>query len=452
MILICDDDATIRSSLSLVLKRAGYEVASAENPHEALGFVRGQCPELILMDMNYSKTTTGEEGLELLRKTRVFCPDVPVILITAWGSIGLAVRGIRAGAFDFVTKPWNNLALLNTIRTAIQVNEESKEQARPAESTAKTVFRRERIIGRSPLLTQVLDTASRIARTTAPVLINREIGTGHEQIAEAIHQNSKRSKSPFVKVNLGGISQSLFESEMFGHKKGAFTDAFYDRTGRFETADKGSIFLDEIGELDMVSQVKLLRVLQDQTFEPLGDSRQKQVDTRIISATNRNLQEMVRDGSFREDLFYRINLITIRMPALRERPDDIPLLVDHFVGLQRELNGIRAVEVSAEAIDYLQKLPYPGNIRELKNLVDRTILVSDKNVLTDRDFKAQYSEISSATAAFDSVHSLEEIEKNMIRKAAEQFGNNHTKIATALGLSRQALYRRLEKYGIRLPE
>ena len=219
-----------------------------------------------------------------------------------------------------------------------------------------------------------------------------------------------------------------------------------------ETADKGSIFLDEIGELDMVSQVKLLRVLQDQTFEPLGDSRQKQVDTRIISATNRNLQEMVRDGSFREDLFYRINLITIRMPALRERPDDIPLLVDHFVGLQRELNGIRAVEVSAEAIDYLQKLPYPGNIRELKNLVDRTILVSDKNVLTDRDFKAQYSEISSATAAFDSVHSLEEIEKNMIRKAAEQFGNNHTKIATALGLSRQALYRRLEKYGIRLPE
>lgn len=366
MILICDDDATIRSSLSLVLKRAGYEVASAENPHEALGFVRGQCPELILMDMNYSKTTTGEEGLELLRKTRVFCPDVPVILITAWGSIGLAVRGIRAGAFDFVTKPWNNLALLNTIRTAIQVNEESKEQARPAESTAKTVFRRERIIGRSPLLTQVLDTASRIARTTAPVLITGESGTGKELIAEAIHQNSKRSKSPFVKVNLGGISQSLFESEMFGHKKGAFTDAFYDRTGRFETADKGSIFLDEIGELDMVSQVKLLRVLQDQTFEPLGDSRQKQVDTRIISATNRNLQEMVRDGSFREDLFYRINLITIRMPALRERPDDIPLLVDHFVGLQRELNGIRAVEVSAEAIDYLQKLPYPGNIRELK--------------------------------------------------------------------------------------
>ena len=231
MILICDDDATIRSSLSLVLKRAGYEVASAENPHEALGFVRGQCPELILMDMNYSKTTTGEEGLELLRKTRVFCPDVPVILITAWGSIGLAVRGIRAGAFDFVTKPWNNLALLNTIRTAIQVNEESKEQARPAESTAKTVFRRERIIGRSPLLTQVLDTASRIARTTAPVLITGESGTGKELIAEAIHQNSKRSKSPFVKVNLGGISQSLFESEMFGHKKGAFTDAFYDRTG-----------------------------------------------------------------------------------------------------------------------------------------------------------------------------------------------------------------------------
>lgn len=452
MILICDDDTTVRTSLTLVLKRAGYEVATAANQQEAIDFVRHTCPQLILMDMNYSNTTTGEEGLELLAKVQVFCPAVPVILITAWGSINLAVQGIRAGAFDFITKPWNNLALLKTIETAIQLRDSEEKNPDPKNGKTERTDRFDKIIGRSPLLQQVLNTISRISQTNAPVLITGESGTGKELIAEAIHENSGRQGKPFIKVNLGGISQSLFESEMFGHKQGAFTDARHDRTGRFELADKGTIFLDEIGELDLVCQVKLLRVLQDQTFEPLGESKPRQVDTRIICATNKNLPEMVAQGTFREDLFYRINLITIRMPALRERPDDIPLLVDHFVGLQRELNGIRAVEVSAEAIDYLQKLPYPGNIRELKNLVDRTILVSDKNVLTDRDFKAQYSEISSATAAFDSVHSLEEIEKNMIRKAAEQFGNNHTKIATALGLSRQALYRRLEKYGIRLPE
>ena len=452
MILICDDDTTICSSLKLVLRRAGYEAAAVGSPQEAVDFVRGQCPQLVLMDMNYSKTTSGEEGLELLRKVKILCPSTQVILITAWGSIGLAVRGIRAGAFDFVTKPWNNLALLNTIRTALQVNRDSDQESKPGKTTDRKPFLRDRIVGKSPLLMQVFDTAARIAQTTAPVLITGESGTGKELIAEAIHLNSRRRAEPFVKVNLGGISQSLFESEMFGHRKGAFTDAHYDRVGRFETADRGSIFLDEIGELDMVSQVKLLRVLQDQTFEPLGDSRSRQADTRIISATNRNLPEMVKEGSFREDLFYRINLITIRMPALRERIDDIPLLVVHFADLLRKQNGLDEIEISAEAIAFLQKLPYPGNIRELKNLVDRTILVSGKSVLSDEDFKAQYVEIPAPSSPQSPVRSLDEIERNMIRRAAELYGNNHSKIATALGLSRQALYRRLEKYGIRLPE
>lgn len=452
MILICDDDTTICSSLKLVLRRAGYEAAAVGSPQEAVDFVRGQCPQLVLMDMNYSKTTSGEEGLELLRKVKILCPSTQVILITAWGSIGLAVRGIRAGAFDFVTKPWNNLALLNTIRTALQVNRDSDQESKPGKTPDRKPFLRDRIVGKSPLLMQVFDTAARIAQTTAPVLITGESGTGKELIAEAIHLNSRRRAEPFVKVNLGGISQSLFESEMFGHRKGAFTDAHYDRVGRFETADRGSIFLDEIGELDMVSQVKLLRVLQDQTFEPLGDSRSRQADTRIISATNRNLPEMVKEGSFREDLFYRINLITIRMPALRERIDDIPLLVVHFADLLRKQNGLDEIEISAEAIAFLQKLPYPGNIRELKNLVDRTILVSGKSVLSDEDFRAQYVEIPAPSSPQSPVRSLDEIERNMIRRAAELYGNNHSKIATALGLSRQALYRRLEKYGIRLPE
>ena len=448
MILICDDDTTVCSSLSLVLGRAGYKTASANTPSEVVDFVRHYSPSLILMDMNYSKTTTGEEGLELLRKVKIFRPEVPVILITAWGSINLAVRGIRAGAFDFVTKPWNNLTLLNTIRTALEI---TGEEQRNAASEKSTVFRRENIIGRSPLLQKVFDTAARIAATSAPVLITGESGTGKELIAEAIHRNSSRSTSPFVKVNLGGISQSLFESEMFGHKKGAFTDALYERKGRFEMADKGTIFLDEIGELDMASQVKLLRVLQDQTFEPLGESRPKQVDTRIISATNRNLPEMVSAGSFREDLFYRINLITIRMPALRERPEDIPLLVEYFT--RQQTGGSVPIEISSEAIEFLTRLPYPGNIRELKNLVERTILVSGNRRLEAADFKAQYAEIPARHApSDDSIHPLEEIERNMILKAAELYGNNLSRIAAALGLSRQALYRRLEKYDIHLSE
>ena len=448
-ILICDDDPTVRSSLSLVLKRAGYGIATAETPEQAVAQIRTTIPGLILMDMNYTRSTTGEEGLELLAKVKVLAPEVPVILITAWGSIHLAVQGIRAGAFDFITKPWNNLALLESIRTAIQVQESSTA----ADAAPKSPFRRDKIIGKSPLLERVLQTVSRIASTHAPVLITGESGTGKELIAEAIHENSERKDRPFIKVNLGGISLSLFESEMFGHKKGAFTDAHYDRKGRFELADGGSIFLDEIGDLDMVSQVKLLRVLQDHTFESLGDSRPKQVDTRIICATNRNLPQMVQQGEFREDIFYRINLITVQMPALRERREDIPLLVEYFARQQARQNGLEPVEISAEAMEYLSRLPYPGNVRELKNFVERTILVSQQPHLTEVDFKNQYVEIAAKTGVHDtSVHSLEEIEKQMILRALELYGGNLSKVATALGLSRQAVYRRLEKYAIRPPE
>lgn len=448
-ILICDDDPTVRSSLSLVLKRAGYGIATAETPEQAVAQIRTTIPGLILMDMNYTRSTTGEEGLELLAKVKVLAPEVPVILITAWGSIHLAVQGIRAGAFDFITKPWNNLALLESIRTAIQVQESSTA----ADAAPKSPFRRDKIIGKSPLLERVLQTVSRIASTHAPVLITGESGTGKELIAEAIHENSERKDRPFIKVNLGGISLSLFESEMFGHKKGAFTDAHYDCKGRFELADGGSIFLDEIGDLDMVSQVKLLRVLQDHTFESLGDSRPKQVDTRIICATNRNLPQMVQQGEFREDLFYRINLITVQMPALRERREDIPLLVEYFARQQARQNGLEPVEISAEAMEYLSRLPYPGNVRELKNFVERTILVSQQPHLTEVDFKNQYVEIAVKTGGHDtSVHSLEEIEKQMILRALELYGGNLSKVATALGLSRQAVYRRLEKYAIRPPE
>ena len=447
MILIIDDDSAVRSSLSFMLKRAGYEAQVVPGPREAIEVVRTVAPDLILMDMNFTLSTTGEEGLTLLKQVKVFRPDTPVILMTAWGSIQLAVQGMQAGAFDFIPKPWNNAALLQRIETALELSTAPKETTQEQNDA----FNRNHIIGRSQGLTDVLNTIARIAKTNASVLITGESGTGKELIAEAIHINSQRAKHPFVKVNLGGISQSLFESEMFGHKKGAFTDASADRIGRFEMANKGTIFLDEIGDLDPSCQEKLLRVLQDQTFEVLGDSRPRKTDIRVVSATNADLRKMVNERTFREDLFYRVNLITVKLPALRERREDIPLLVRHFADRQAETNGLPRTEFSADAMQFLSRLPYPGNIRELKNLVERTILVSGKPTLDASDFDAQYIRHNDQKAAESTSFigmTLDEIERQTILQALERHKGNQSQVAMALGISRAALYRRLEKHNI----
>lgn len=446
MLLIIDDDSGVRSSLSFMLKRAGYQVIAVTGPREAMEVVRSEAPSLILMDMNFTLSTSGEEGLTLLKQVKVFRPDVPVILMTAWGSIQLAVQGMQAGAFDFITKPWNNAALLQRIETALELTATPKDTPQEQSGT----LNRSHIIGKSRELMVVLNTVARIAPTNAPVLITGESGTGKELIAEAIHINSQRVRQPFVKVNLGGISQSLFESEMFGHKKGAFTDATADRMGRFEMANKGTIFLDEIGDLDPSCQVKLLRVLQDQTFEVLGDSRPRKTDIRVVSATNADLSKMVSEHTFREDLFYRINLITVKLPALRERREDIPLLARHFADRQAEINNLPRTEFSSDALNFLSRLPFPGNIRELKNLVERTILVSGKEVLDAIDFENQYQrhDESVATSSSFAGMTLDEIEKQTILQALERYKGNLSQVATALGISRAALYRRLEKYDI----
>jgi len=296
-----------------------------------------------------------------------------------------------------------------------------------------------------------------VAATDASVLIEGESGTGKELIAEAVHQNSHRRRQPFLKVNLGGISASLFESEMFGHRRGAFTDAKTDRVGRFELANGGTIFLDEIGELDLSSQVKLLRVLQDRTYEVLGDSKPRRLDIRVICATNRNLAELVQQGRFREDLFYRINLITVRLPALRERADDIPLLVQHFVDQLRATYNRPSLKVGTRALHWLRELPLPGNIRELKNLVERAVLVSGKDELGPEDFQAQFQKVSTKPPATGELPepgtmTLDELEAQMIRKTMEHYAGNVSRVAKALGLSRGALYRRLEKYAIPFDE
>ena len=451
MILVIDDDSAIRTSLSFMLKRAKYDVQAVSSPKEAIAIVRSVAPELILMDMNFSLTTTGDEGITLLKQVKIFQPETPVILMTAWGSIQLAVKGMQAGAFNFITKPWNNAVLMQYIETALALNNKKKEEELKKEEEGK--FDRSHIVGKSKALMDVLATIERISKTNASVLITGESGTGKELIAEAVHRNSPRAKKPFVKVNLGGISQSLFESEMFGHKKGAFTDASSDRVGRFELADKGTIFLDEIGDLDLSCQVKLLRVLQEQTFEVLGDSRPRKVDIRVVSATNADLRQMVQEHTFREDLFYRINLITVHLPALRERRDDIPLLVRHFADQQCQQNRLPKVDFTPEAMKYLQSLPYPGNIRELKNLVERTLLVSGKETLDVDDFKAQNPHSAEAilSQSLDNL-TLDELERQRILQALEQYGNNLTQVATSLGLSRPALYRRLEKHNINIKE
>lgn len=447
MILIIDDDSSIRTSLSFMLKRAKYEVKAVSGPKEAMEVVRAVAPRLILMDMNFTLSTSGDEGLTLLKQVKIFRPDVPVILMTAWGSIQLAVKGMQAGAFDFVTKPWNNAALMMQIETALELN--GKLQKEVTQVPVKEGFDRSPIIGKSKALMKVLEMVERIARTNASVLITGESGTGKELIAEAIHRNSLRVGKPFVKVNLGGISQSLFESEMFGHKKGAFTDASADRVGRFEMADKGTIFLDEMGELDLSCQVKLLRVLQEQTFEVLGDSHPRKVDVRVVSATNANLEQMVKERTFREDLFYRINLITIHIPPLRERREDIPLLASHFADSLCRANRLPEVKFTKAAMDFLKGLSYPGNVRELKNLVERVLLVTAKEELDAADFEPYVQRPAEESVAYDMQGmTLEDVERQRILLALKECDNNLTQAAYALGVTRPSLYRRMEKYGI----
>ena len=456
MILIVDDDKAIRTSLNLLLKKAGYCVEEASNPEEALIRVNNEMPSLCVLDLNFSLATTGEEGLAFLQQLKTEYPDLPVILITAWGSISLAVEGMKLGASDFITKPWNNDFLLASIKTALDLSKQkrSSESSQYDRAELNRHYNFENIVGMDEKLLRVLNIAGRVSRTDAPVLILGESGTGKELVAEAIHNNSDRAGGPFIKVNLGGIPSTLFESEMFGHKKGAFTGAAHDRIGRFELAHKGTLFLDEVGDLDSANQVKLLRVLQDRSFEPLGTSAPRTSDFRLICATNRNLNQLIASGNFREDLYYRINLISLNLPDLRERMNDLPLLVQYFVDNIKMLYDRPDLEVTAEAVDWLSTLSWPGNIRELKNLVERTILVTTGDVLQIEDFRAQFKSIprNTGTGGLPEVGTitLEEMEKSMIRKAMRFHQGNVTKVALSLGLSRSALYRRLEKYGFSL--
>jgi DNA-binding NtrC family response regulator len=456
MILIVDDDHAVLHSLELLLKQAGFTTASAAEPQAALAHLDAPDLELVLQDMNFSRQTTGEEGLELLSAIKTRRPEVPVILITAWGSIELAVRGMQSGAADFVTKPWQNEQVVQSVRTALNLVASGARDRPPCPTRDELDERYDfsGVLGRDPAFLQVLDIAGRVAATDASVLITGDSGTGKELVAAAIHRNSPRHDRPFVKVNLGGIAATLFESEMFGHVRGAFTDAKRDRTGRFAAADGGTILLDEIGEVDPRSQVKLLRVLQDRTYEAVGSSSTHRLDVRVISATNRDLRHAVANGTFREDLLYRINLIALHLPTLAERRLDILFLAGHF--LARAATAFDRPdaphEIAPEARGWLEAQGWPGNVRQLEQFLARAVLVADGPVL---DVATCERVIAMDTADTDrdvlppvGKMTMDEVEKAMIEKSLRHHDGNISKAAESLGLSRAALYRRLEKYRI----
>ena len=446
-ILVIDDDRTVCKSLNLLLKKSGYEVQTLSQPNIALDLLKEFKPHLVLLDMNFTIDTSGKQGMRMLNRILQVDSSILVILITGWATLQLAVEGMKNGAKDFLAKPWDNQHLLSSISTALTLYKSN-------ESAPSDLAKDDHIIGKSDSFKKVLELVDRVSYTDASVLITGESGTGKEIVAEAIHLKSRRNNSPFIKVNLGGISTSLFESEMFGHVKGAFTDASSDREGRFAKAHTGTIFLDEIGDLAAESQVKLLRVLQEKSYEVLGSSKTIKTDVRVISATHKPLNEMVANGTFREDLYYRINLIQIHLPSLAERRDDIPLLVEYFVRGVSKLYEIDRPFITREAMEWLTNQTYSGNIRQLRNIVERTVLLThQKKDLDIRDFQDNMMmtkrRIDKIALPNIGEMTLDELESSMIKKALAYHNHSISKTSRSLGLTRSSLYRRMEKYNIK---
>lgn len=452
-ILIIDDDTIVASSLELLLKRAGYRTESVHRMADALPAVARVKPSLVLLDMNFTIDTSGKDGMGLLRQLLGKYPNLPVIQMTGWATVQLAVEGMKAGARDFIAKPWDNRELLNAV--AIQIDKfpagydflGAAAGAGEVNKAGEDATPFSAIIGTSKALANVLDQARRVAATQASVLITGESGTGKELVAEAIHAASRRADKPFVAVNLGGVPHGLFESELFGHKAGAFTDARTDRKGRFELAECGTLFLDEIGDLDPAAQVKLLRVLQERQYERLGDSKVRSTDVRILSATSRDLPSMVTAGTFREDLLYRINLIHLHLPPLRERPEDILPLAEHFLAGAKKRYERPELSLGRAAAAWLRKQPFPGNIRQLQNLIERTAILAPASVIQVEDMDRGQTAPTNQVFVTGGM-TLEEMEIRMIKTALGRNGNEIAATARELGLTRAALYRRLEKYGI----
>ncbi|SFE73295.1 DNA-binding transcriptional response regulator, NtrC family, contains REC, AAA-type ATPase, and a Fis-type DNA-binding domains [Chitinophaga sp. CF118] len=441
-ILIVDDDMDVLRAARLLLKRHFGQVDFERNPQKIPYLVSNFEYDVILLDMNFTRDlSSGKEGFEWLDRILDLQPTAAVVMFTAYGDVEMAVRAIKAGAADFVLKPWENEKLLATMQAAYNKKNRNQEKIAPTPTSQTSSS----IIGSSPGMLQVLDTAQRVAATDANILILGENGTGKDMLARHIHQLSHRTAQPFVSVDLGAISETLFESELFGHVKGAFTDARDDRSGRFEEASGGSIFLDEIGNISLPFQAKLLTVLQNRAVTRVGSNKAIPLDVRLICATNRNVEQMAAQHQFRQDLLYRINTIEIHLPALRERVEDIIPLAEHFLQLYRERYKRSAISLHESLVQQLQQYEWPGNIRELQHAMERAVILSQGKVLMPKDV---FLKSPAQDQQLNTGYNLEEMERNIITQAMKKVNGNITEAAKELGLSRAALYRRLEKYNI----
>ncbi|WP_241762679.1 sigma-54-dependent transcriptional regulator [Dyella ginsengisoli] len=449
-VLLADDQADVREALRLLLKSEGVASTGVDGPAGALDEARRRAFDVALVDLNYTRdTTSGAEGLELLEKLRQLDPELPVVVMTAWGNVPLAVEAMRRGAADFIEKPWDNARLLGVLRAQMALARSARRQRRlEAENALLRDEGDAEFIAESPAMQRVLGLVARVAPSDANVLVLGENGTGKGVIAQRIHALSGRAAQPFVKVNMGGIAETVFESEMFGHVRGAFTDAKSERIGRFELADGGTLFLDEVGNVPASQQPKLLRVLEDGEFERLGSSRTQRTDVRLVSATNADLAADVAAGRFRRDLLYRLNTLEIVLPPLRERGDDIVPLARAALARSAQRYGRHGLRLAPSAERALQAYAWPGNVRELGHLMERAALL------------AEHDEVGAAALAFGRTESvdegfeqmtLEQAEGWLVRRALERFDGNLLRAADALGITRQALYRRLEKHGLRDP-
>lgn len=445
-ILIADDQPDIRESLRLLLKSEGFKVDVAANPTAALTAVAAGSPDLLLMDMNYSQdTTSGQEGLELLDRMREVDPAVPVVVMTAWGSIELAVEAMRRGARDFVTKPWENARLLATLRTQLDLSAALRRSGRlEAENRLLRNDGLPRLIAGSRVMEPVLRLMERLGPSDAHVLITGANGTGKSLLARCLHAASRRADRPLITLNAGGFAEGLLESELFGHTKGAFTDAKADRAGRFELADGGTLFLDEIANAPAALQAKLLRVLETGEFERVGSSRTQRVDVRILSATNAELPKEVAAGRFRQDLLFRLNTFELHLPTLRERREDIAPLAAHFLEAHARKYRKALVGFEEAALRALEQHPWPGNVRELDHAVERAVLMAAGPAIAASDLLLNATPTADRT--LDEL-GLEDVEALLIRKALARHGTA-TAAAEALGLSRSAMYRRMQKFEI----
>ncbi|MDH5715467.1 MAG: sigma-54 dependent transcriptional regulator [Candidatus Aminicenantes bacterium] len=451
-ILIIDDDEDILQAARLFLKQHVAQVHTHRNPESIPMLLKNDTYDVIFLDMNFAKgATSGQEGFLWLDKIHEIDPSAVVVLITAFGDVELAVRAIKEGATDFVLKPWQNEKLLATLSVAMNLRQTRIEaynlRSRQKQLSADLDQPFHDFIGRSGAMQKVFDIIQKVAKTDVNILILGENGTGKELVARELHRQSPRAEEVFISVDMGAVSETLFESELFGHVKGAFTDAREDRAGRFEIASGGTLFLDEIGNLPLPLQAKLLTVLENRQVTRLGSNRPVTIDVRLVCATNRPIHEMVSQNKFRQDLLYRINTVEIHLPPLRERTEDIPLLVDHFLTIYCKKYNKPVKRITAATLKKLEKYRWPGNVRELQHAIERAVIMSESKVLNPSDFFFPSPEIKEEKLALEN-YNLEEAERALIRKALSKHGGNISNAARELGLTRTALYRRLEKYGL----